>query len=317
MPVEIHAVDFLFSSTDGVESVSMMTRAHQIAIPRSNKQKAHLIFLPPDQVYSEGALELLIALARAGTRVVLVSGVRLLRETFRPAFEAAFSDSDGSMPAPARPLVGLALQHLHPMAQSYRIDAAGINDDTNQLHWPVRDEGFVASSLTSHPLMIKPRDLDVVPIRSIDSDFLMAACPSCHGDYHLVTDSDEMMAFELSLAEKLLGIPETAHRFNLFRYAIQARHGYHRIHRRIAQGMVRIHARECGDDWKDVETRAKRTAFAMRLLVVSARRHTRYPQLYEDRPYVHDVNKVARVAIFGAAPEAPGRRDSRTAVDGP
>jgi hypothetical protein len=298
MPVEIHTVDFLVASSDSNYSVSLMTRCHQMAIPPSAKAGAALVFLPPDQVYSEGALARLIDIARTGKRVVLLSSVRVRRDTFRPAFEAAFSDGNGHTRAPVRRFVALGLQHQHPMTESYRVDSNHSNGDTNQLYWPVGDEGFVATTLVSHPLMVKPRNLDVVPTWVLDGDYPMKACPNFR-DYHFVKDSDELFGFELSPPDKRIGIPDRPRKFSVFSQAVQALHSYNRMHRRIGREVLRIHTGEMDERWDAVEARARRTAQAMRLLVASARRRTHHPLLFQTGSFVN-LDYVRRVVIFGA-----------------
>jgi hypothetical protein len=224
--------------------------------------------------------------------------MRTRRDTFRPAFEAAFADGNGHTRAPARQLVAIGLEHIHPMAESYRVDSTRSNGDTNQLYWPVGNTGFVASTLVAHPILVKPRNVDAVPRWVLDGDYPMLACPNFR-DYHVVTDSDELFGFELSPPDKRIGIPERPRRFSIFRHAVQAHRVYNRLHRRLAREIVRIHAGNLDAQWEAVEARARRTVQAMRLLVASARRRQHYPHLFGANG-ARSLQHVRRVAIFGA-----------------
>jgi hypothetical protein len=184
------------------------------------------------------------------------------------------------------------------MAESYRVDSTRSNADTNQLYWPVADQGFVASTLVAHPIMVWPRNVDAVPAWVLDGDYPMLACPSFR-DYHVVTDSDELFGFELSPPDKAIGVPDRPRRFSVFRHAVQALHSYNRLHRRLAREIIRIHIGDLDARWDVVVAQARRTVHAMRLLVVSARRRHHYPDLFQ-KGSSHDFNRVRRVAIFGA-----------------
>ncbi len=297
MKTEIHLLNFLKPSTDSAYSMSLMTRCHQIAIPESNKEDAFMVFLPPDQVYSEGAFTRLVEIGASGKGVVATPTLAMSEETFMPAFTSRFSDDNGYMSAPARDLVALALNHLHPVARSYFIDSKNSNIDTNQLYWKVNETGFIARNLLLHPLMVKPKIKTSVPQYVIDGDYPIRACPNFK-DHHVVRDSDEIIACELTTENYIIGA-DKPRRFDIFNYAGHAKYGYNRIHNRYARKAVRIHSEDFTLEWDDVEKQTDDLIDSVRFIIATSKKYQRYEPLFNYEKDLPDLSHVKRVVIFG------------------
>jgi hypothetical protein len=64
------------------------------------------------------------------------------------------------------------------------------------LVWRAAD-GLVVRAFHLHPLVVRPVRRDIYPAVTIDDDYIAAVCPDAN-DVHIVTDSDDLVAFELS-----------------------------------------------------------------------------------------------------------------------
>ncbi len=297
MKTEIHTVDFIHSLKDGIEAMALVTKCHKRAIPESNKEDARIVFLPPDQVYSEGTFQRLIEIAATGKRFVGVAGMRLDRKTFRPAFQRSFRGADGYTQAASRPLVKLALSHLHPMAQSWFFDSDRCNADMNQLYFKVEGSGIVARCLVVHPLMMWPLNKTAVPEGTFDGDYPIKACPNFK-DYYIVNDSDDIMAFELSPAHRKDGIGGER-KFNIYNYSALAKHGYNRIHNRYVRETIRIHYGEITSEWEKVERKADSVIRKFRIVKVLSKNYKKQRTLFPSHRHVIPLDHVKRVVIFG------------------
>ncbi|HEB71903.1 MAG TPA: hypothetical protein ENI77_04715 [Nitrospirae bacterium] len=253
MPTQVVALDHLFRSSGHSTPISilLMTQCHKAAIDSANMANAILVFLPPDQVYSEGAFARLIEIASSGKRAVTLSGVRLSKETFVPAFKEKFTDENGHMPSPSRDLVELALGHLHPITASMYIDAKSPNGAPTHLYWKVGAEGFVARCLHLHPLLLNPVSKSRLIYGNFDTDYFQKAAP-LPSDYYIVTDSDDITAFEMSPVDKSVGFIG-ASKFNIIGYARFLKRNGHHIHKYFLTEAIRIHSTQTDDNWEAID----------------------------------------------------------------
>jgi len=253
-----------------------LTAAHKRAIASpSDPGNTGFVFLCPDAVVSEGTFARLWELASAGKRAVMVPGMRLVKETFSPRFYDCFLSPDRLSAAPApRDLVGLALDHLHPLSQCMFWDSPHFSTIPSHLYWKVGNDGAVLRCFHLHPLFVKPELDNVVPTTTIDGDFLVRACPNVN-DIHIVEDSDEMAVFELSPASRKDYLPQKAGQlrlhsaaiFPISRWAVYHTDGHHR---RFVEHVLRIHANDLNDEWRKVEQDSESVVRAiMRLHPVS------------------------------------------------
>jgi hypothetical protein len=207
MPTELVSLDHLF---EGVvkgnigNALLTMTAGHRAAVDAANAVGAALMFLPPDQVYSDGAFARCHELGCRGTRAVLLPGIRYAKEDLERALIRRSAETNGAWSGAPRGLLALGLPHLSPISRAMFADADPFSDAPSHIYFPVGDEGFVTRALHLHPLFVQPRRR--VPLRygNCDTDYLLDACPAL-GDYHIVSDSDEMLALELTPAARQLG----------------------------------------------------------------------------------------------------------------
>lgn len=207
MPVEFTVLNNLrFSSShqSSKENMSVIwsqRRCHSLAIGKAIKKDAIVILLTPDMIWSEGTFTRILELSRKGKTLIMTTGLRLTEETFLPVFLDRFIKDDGSAPAPTRRLVEAALPHLHPLMGNFFFDSETLRP-TSYLCWRIPGKGVLVRCSMFHTLMINPEKKDILPFFSMDGDYIFDACPDKSG-YHIVTDSDEIAAFEISPENKM------------------------------------------------------------------------------------------------------------------
>ncbi len=207
MTTELIALDHLFGASatgNAANGLLTMTAAHRAGVDAANAAGAALMFLPPDQLYSDGAFARCLELAERGARAVVLPGLRFVKEGLEPILGRRRDAANGDWGESARTLLTLSLPHLSPIARAMFANANPFTDAPSHVYFPVQDQGFVARALHLHLLFMLPRRR--VPLRygNFDTDYLLDACPAA-GDYHIVSDSDEIVAVELSPAAKQLG----------------------------------------------------------------------------------------------------------------
>jgi len=96
-----------------------------------------------------------------------------------------------------RELMGIALENLHPLADSSWWKEGFTDLLPANLYWRVANEGVLGRCFHLHPIFVYPQRKNAVFFGTVDDDFCEAACPNSDNDY-VVTDSDEFLAVELS-----------------------------------------------------------------------------------------------------------------------
>ncbi len=253
LPVDVVEVDLAeLDPQPNPNTYKMMTACHRRAVADAAPVDAALIFLSPDFIVAEGTFEALLLRHRAGARAVMTANLRLSRESFL----SEWAQQARTQPAPApRDLVALAMRHLHPATESCMVDAASTNDFPTAVYWPVRAEdrldGLLVRAFHLHPLLIDPVHRMELPRTTIDGHYVTVACPS-PGQSVVVTDSDELIAFELTPASRVVGNHNRRHGVSLFRLlAVAAKCDAHQ--RLQWDRMIRLHASQLDDRWAAAE----------------------------------------------------------------
>ena len=256
LPVDVVEVDLAeLDPQPNPNTYKMMTACHRRAVADAAGVEAALIFLSPDFILAEGTFEALLRRHRAGARAVLTANLRLARETFL----SDWAKQARTQPAPVpRDLVGLAMRHLHPATESCMVDAASTNDFPTAVYWPVRPDGqldgLMVRAFHLHPLLIDPVHRLELPRTTIDGHYVTKACPS-PGQSVVVTDSDELVAFELTPARRAVGNHTRRHGVSLFRLlAVAAKCDAHQ--RSQWDRMIRLHAGPLDDRWAAAEAQS-------------------------------------------------------------
>ncbi len=267
--VEFTLIDDLFAG--GRPKHTVLTEVHKRAIAAACTSGAAMVFLCPDAIWSDGSFARLIELAGRGVRAVMMPGIRLCAETFLPALHQRFdTGTGGAITVPPRPLTSVALGHLHQITSTLFWDAPLLNPHMSHLYFPVQGEGrtgdvsggMVARCFHLHPFMVLPQRSETRFNSTIDGDFVPLACPD-PAQMHVVTDSDEMVVYELSDAS--MNIPprwDAAER--LTETALWVRQFADPYHRRYARLAVRVHdGTPSAEAWRAAEDESRRVLEAI------------------------------------------------------
>jgi hypothetical protein len=199
---------------------------------------AAAVFLPPDCVWSDGSLDRLVSIAESGKSVVHMSGIRLDRDSVVPHLLEHATDGGRQLPIGARRLVALGLEHMHPIAYSHFWNEHPGGLMPANLMWTVPGEGLLLRCFHLHPLMVKSQVPFAAFSSTIDDDLAPRACPDPDGDY-VVADSDELLAFELSGRDRIVGT--ICPKGSLHGVAGWAEAGTNARHRILIDTPIRVH----------------------------------------------------------------------------
>ena len=216
-----------------------MSDCHIDSLRRADERNAAAVFLPPDCVWSDGSMVRLEALASSGVSVVHMSGLRLNRDGIVPELAGRYAENNTVLSLPARELVALALDHLHPIALTHFWNEHDSGLMPANLVWTVPHEGLLLRCFHLHPLLVKSQ-VPFAPFKStIDDDLALCACPDCTRDY-IVTDSDELLAFEMSGLDRVVGT--VCEKGSVEGTAAWAEVGTNQRHRELVRHPIRVHS---------------------------------------------------------------------------
>jgi hypothetical protein len=227
-----------------------MSEGHADTLRRADEADAAAVFLPPDCVWADGSLANLVKHVKAGKSVVHMTGVRLNRDTALPGLlEQAGEDS--ALALEPQKLVAYGLDHFHPIALSHFWNEYEGGLLPANLYWTVPGEGLVIRCFHLHPLMVKSQMKGARFNGTIDDDLALSVCPDVSRDY-IVTDSDEILAFELSAPTHQAGAPFQNGQIECI--AAWAEVGTNLRHRELAMHTIRMHSKPMTRSaWSSVE----------------------------------------------------------------
>jgi hypothetical protein len=217
----------------------MMSDCHGDSLQRADEVGAATVFIPPDCVWSDGSMMRLEALARSGKSVVHMSGIRLDRDGVVPEFSEHYSEGRAVLTLAPRELVRIGLRHLHPIAHSHFFNEHAGGLMPANLAWSVGDDGVLLRCFHLHPLMVKPQEPLAEFKSTIDDDLALRACPDSSRDY-VVSDSDELLAFEMSPLSHEVGT--ICRKGSIEGIVAWAEYGTNERHRELIRHCIRIHS---------------------------------------------------------------------------
>jgi hypothetical protein len=237
-----------------IQAHRTMSDCHAEAMREADTRGIPAVFIPPDCVWADGSIAALERIARTGKSVVHMSGVRLNRDAVAAQLDDYLSGDRCVLKIGARALAKLGLDNLHKIAFGHFWNSHGEGLMPANLYWDVPGEGLLARCFHLHPLMIRSQ-IPFAPFRStIDDDLALSSCPDASRDY-VVTDSDEILAFELSGPERVVAadyLKGSAHSA-----ATWVELGANERHRKLVQHTIRIHPGPMTEArWRPVENEA-------------------------------------------------------------
>ena len=280
-----------------------MSNCFRRGIVAAERADAAAIFLTPDLVFADGSFAALKRLTESGSDVVFVPGLRTLKQGVSAALREQYK-SGCVIKVPPRDLMQVALDNLHPLADLSWWEEGERDLVPANLYWRVGSEGIVARCFHLHPLLVHTQCKNPTFFGTVDDDYFCAACPDVSRDY-VVTDSDELLAIELSDAGRIFttGIPKRS----VTGAALWAELSTNDRHRKLFEYTLRMHAGvRDGAAWARAEEKARTVASAIE---AQLRRSTwRLIFAGDDRALsrrlirLAEKRRLARANTFGTTP---------------
>ena len=264
LPVDFKTVDEELH----VNKYSALTQIHHRVLGLAQYERAAIVWLVPDAIWSDGSLRTVSRAAAAGKRAVMQPALRVVKERVlahltRRAGEPQF---DGF---PAGELVQLSLDHMHPYYRTCYWDTPQFNRNPALIFWRVGTEGVLARGFHLHPLMLFPSRQVRDFTSTFDDDLPLLACPD-YRDFHIIEDSDDGFHIDLTEEDWCEEIPVRRGRGSAFFLSLFALRSTNLHHRRFVRHPVRIHAGDCSPAWDEVQRESGRTIAAMRVWIALA-----------------------------------------------
>jgi hypothetical protein len=155
------------------------------------EQGALTVLMPPDVLWSDGSFTHVARAIAAGKSAIFMTYLRVISETFVSEFLDASAPPARIRAIASRPLLDMALRHLHPVIAAYRRDGGRFPRHAEMVIWPVPGDGFLLRMLARELFVLDPRRFKLSPHQLLRD-------PPDVGDVHVVTDSDDLLALSLT-----------------------------------------------------------------------------------------------------------------------
>jgi len=185
-----------------------------------------------------------------------------------------------------RELVAMGVRHLHPIAFTHFWNEYDGGLMPANLVWTVPDQGLLLRCFHLHPLMVKSQVRFAKFSSTIDDDLALHACPDASRDY-VVTDSDELLAFEMSGLSRVVGT--VCSKGSVEGVAAWAEVGTNMRHRQLIKNAIRLKATD-GRDAAWAATEAESDAVVHSVAKINA---LSLPKLFLPYPSVFSSRLVA------------------------
>lgn len=227
-----------------------MKVCHNRGLTLGRKEDCAYLFVLPDMVWSDGTFARMHQLLESGKRAVVLPATRMTAETVVPEMRRAINPADASLSVAGRRMVSLILEHMHPAFREYLWTPQGTRGPG---YWQflVGSTGMLIRALHLHPLVVRPVHRDERIVTTFDGPYISRSCPD-PSTVHVITDSDEMCAAEISPAKYLEGF-YSKKPLGVEDHVRFLQHNTDEHHRRYLNYQIRLHADEFSDDWKRVE----------------------------------------------------------------
>jgi hypothetical protein len=245
-------VEVLLISDEIIQPHSTMSKCHADSMRRADEVGGAGVFLPPDCIWSDQSITALERIARTGKSVIYISGIRLDRDGVSSELAKRHSSDGGVLSLSSRELVSIGMRHLHPIALTHFWKDYGGGLMPANLVWEIPEAGWLLRCFHLHPLMVRSQIRFAKFSSTIDADLAPEACPDISSDY-VVTDSDELLAFEMSGLSRVVGTICPKQSIN--GVATWAEQGANARHRELIKRSIRLKAcDDVGAGWRSAQT---------------------------------------------------------------
>lgn len=200
----------LLEETAG-EEVSKFTRmkaCHNHAIEKVRREGGGgVVVLAPDAVLADGSLGRVGRSIAAGRKVVVNGSLRAVRSELAPRLLLSGRYEGEALVLPARELMGMALECMHPMTGALLADSPGqgCSWQYSSMLWPVREGertvGLLGRCFATHPVWVEPRAEDPLPMSSVDQGWIGRLVGDA-GEVELLQDSDEFLVVDAATEDQ-------------------------------------------------------------------------------------------------------------------
>ncbi len=212
-----------------------MTWCHQQGFKRAVEDSSYAVFVPPDCIWSNGFLLSLYNIVSKGYKIIQMSGLRVTKEKFCAALQQQYG---ANLDLESGDIVKIALQFLHPITESHFFDEKPGRLLPANLLWSVGDNCILARNFHLHPILIDAIGLNINFDSTIDDD--LALVFNSHSDQeYIVTDSDELVTFEISPMH--YAMDKACDKGNIFGVAEWAEYNTNIRHRIFIKTPILIH----------------------------------------------------------------------------
>ena len=125
-----------------------LRRAHQMAVKSADDRDAAILFLSPDQIWSQGSFTNACHRIIEGWSAVLGPGLRSVREAMVPRLRDLYLEFDGSLPIASRDLVREGLATRHPETLMWFWGTPGHFKCPTYLLFDVAEQGVPHSAIS-------------------------------------------------------------------------------------------------------------------------------------------------------------------------
>ena len=225
---------------------------YRLATADAARAGAAIIYLIPDMIFADGGINSAVHFLRAGKRAILAMGLRAIKETLVPQVIEKYYAGDVITIAP-RELVRLAYEHIHPITKSHFYEGNSECFHPSVFCWQVENEGFLLHSFHLQPLALCPRSSTASFSGTIDDDLVKNSGYSI-AELYIVTDSDDILWFEISTRNYIIPTPK---RRGMMEIVLWMRNNTNSCHRSLFPHAIKVHSgKAIGEEWEKVEARA-------------------------------------------------------------
>jgi hypothetical protein len=161
------------------------------AVAEAARIRSLALLMPPDVLWSNGSFAHVADLLGHGKRQIYSAFFRVVSNSFLPAFRRRFGEHPDQVAVSGDDLVGLCLEHVHPIMAAHARDSRYFPYHPEMAVWPVPNQGLAVRVFARELMLYDPRR-----VRLGSSQLIVGEVP--WDELHMVSDSDHL--FGVSLA---------------------------------------------------------------------------------------------------------------------
>lgn len=182
----------LFSPSRSKHPIELHQEIWTKSTARARRQKAFMLFIPPDVLWANGSFAALRAALEGGKRAIFMTYPRVVSETILPAIAERYPpDAHASVAISAKDLMALAVTHIHPLMVAYNRSAAHFPIHPEHVLWPIEGDGFLLRLLARELFCFDPNNC------ALNERSLLARLPP-EREIHIFRDSREFLGLSLT-----------------------------------------------------------------------------------------------------------------------